>query len=680
MKKTIYWLLMVMLLAFSGVIHAQTTPWYGYARTCFNEENWLHKFITFSAQNPNEVQEVSETLPEIWAATYLDGFVWFVTTTKSLCKAPFNEETHTIGSYETVVPLLEQYNLIIDMSYNPIDGMMYYLCQDSQFNSNLKRSSLATPSQIEALGEFNVKLWTLAINSQGQAYGVSYEGGNLYQVNLTDATTTLVGPTGKDVWYTQSMAFDLNTDELYWAQFSTYNDHGFYQVDTQTGLATTLGEISNNGTQLTGLFMIPETTPDPIAEIIDFETGDFSQYPMVNDANHPWIIMEGGSWNSQYCMRSGNQGIPSSTSTIEATAQYENDGFLVFDAQCMGEGSHFDKCCFYIDGEKKFEYGDNVGSIYRSYHYSIPAGTHTFKWEYTKDDSVDPAGDFFAVDNIEMGYGTCCKQPDCIAVETTPSSATVNWNGYSDTYTIRYRPNSNNDWTEVVEGITENTYTIHNLPEGRYVFEVKSDCVGTGDWYSDFFNMESPIIREIYVENYSAPVWGEHPDFEMNVPSNAHYTITSTNWRFVGSNIITMEPSDVFNREDGYYYMSIRFSSASGYTFNPDLTVYFNGANLDYHFGMVEDGGNSYLAYTIDYYLYDPTSVSEQTENIGIWPNPASNTLHLDDAEGKIVRVYDNTGRIVLQERYQGCLDVSTLSTGIYVVSVEGNSMRFMKK
>ena len=154
MKKVLHVLMTVVLMGFFGIATAQNTQLYGFARTCFNGENWQNKFITFTAQNPNEVQAVSETLPELWAATYLDGYVWFVTQTRSLCKAPFDSETQTIGAYETVVPSLEPYNLYIDMAYNPVDGMMYYLCQDSQYYSYLKRSNLATPSEVEVVGSF----------------------------------------------------------------------------------------------------------------------------------------------------------------------------------------------------------------------------------------------------------------------------------------------------------------------------------------------------------------------------------------------------------------------------------------------------------------------------------------------------------------------------------------------
>ena len=297
MKRLLHaWMIVILTVVF-GTANASTANWYGYALYTSNGADWQNHFVSFNMQNPAAVQSASETLPTIWAATYLDGYVWFVTQTRSLCKAPFDPETQTIGAYETVVPSLELYNLYIDMAYNPVDGMMYYLCHDSQYNMYLKRSSLATPSEVEVVGSFNVRMWTLAINAQGRAYGVAYEGGNLYEIDLNTAATTLVGPTGKEVWYTQSMAFDFDTGELFWAQFATTNDHGLYQVNTETGVATSLGDIGQ-GTQLAGLFMVPQPTP-PEPEIIKeirlegFSApvwGEHPNYDMYVEDDEPYTL------------------------------------------------------------------------------------------------------------------------------------------------------------------------------------------------------------------------------------------------------------------------------------------------------------------------------------------------------------------------------------------------------
>ena len=308
MKRVLRVWMTVVLTAIFGLANASTANWYGYALYTSNGANWQNHFVSFNAQSPDAVQAASEALPTVWAATYLDGYVWFVTQTRSLCKAPFDEETQTIGAYETVVPALEQYNLYIDMAYNPQDGMMYYLCHDSQYNMYLKRSNLATPSEVEVVGSFDVKMWTLAINAQGRAYGVSYEGGNLYEIDLNNAATTLVGPTGKEVWYTQSMAFDLDSGELYWAQFATTDDHGLYQVNTETGAATSIGEIGH-GTQLAGLFMVPQSTlpePEIISEIYlegfsEPVWGEHPDYDMYVDHDAPYSLI-GLTWHYVYGM------------------------------------------------------------------------------------------------------------------------------------------------------------------------------------------------------------------------------------------------------------------------------------------------------------------------------------------------------------------------------------------
>ena len=137
--------------------------------------------------------------------------------------------------------------------------------------------------------------------------------------------------------------------------------------------------------------------------IIDFEPGDFSQFGFQNNGSYPWVVVSAETMDgSVYCMRSGNQGIASTTSTITATYTFPNSGSIRFDARCMGEGSSsymWDKCTFKIDGETQFTYGAQY-TEWNFYGYNVSAGSHTFTWSYSKDSSVNPTGDAFFVDNI----------------------------------------------------------------------------------------------------------------------------------------------------------------------------------------------------------------------------------------------------------------------------------------
>lgn len=679
MKKSLHLFLTTLLIAFFGVVQAQNTQWYGYAYGSFGNDSWTNKFISFDTQTPNSVQTVSGSLPQIHAATYVDGYVWFVTSTRNLCKAPFNEETQTIGNYETVMQVLDQYRLFVDMAYNPMDGKLYFLCQDSQYNASLKCVSLAAPSQVESVGDFSVRLWTLAINGQGQAYGVAYEGGGLYQINLTNATTTLVGPTGKDVWYNQSMAFDLDNGTLYWAQLSTSNDHGFYQVNTQTGDATALGEIGVNGAQLTGLFMIPEPfVPQASSEVIDFETGDFSQFPFDNSFDIPWQIFEEGSGN--LCMRSGNREQHSTTSSIEATCNFPESGFIYFDGKCRGEGTGtlHDKCRFYIDETLQFEYGAN-GSVWNSYTFEVTAGTHVFKWEYAKDANVNPEGDYFAVDNIMFATGSPCMAPTNLTVAMNLTDATISWNGNAASYTLRFKLVSDSEWI-TVPGITENIYYLLDLAYGEYVLEIQSDC-DEGNWTSVTFEVEPEptVINEIFILGFTAPVWGMHPDCELEVDPDAPYTMAEIEWhRYNDNGDVVVEQDDYFNLEDVAYYLYVLLSPKDGFVFDEHPMVYFDGDNSVFDLGS--PSYHDYRVYTIEYRVTNPTGIAEQTERLALWPNPASNTLHLEGVEGEMVRLFDNTGRMVIEQRYESQLDLSNLVPGIYAVNVAGRTMKFAKK
>ena len=118
-----------------------------------------------------------------------------------------------------------------------------------------------------------------------------------------------------------------------------------------------------------------------------------------NNSNYPWTIVDGH-------MQSGNAGVSNSTSSISVTVTFPVEGTVEFDAECMGEGTStiWDKCIFSMDNVQQFSYGANV-SGWNHYRFEVAAGEHTFTWTYSKDNSVNPTGDYFAVDNVVMVSG-----------------------------------------------------------------------------------------------------------------------------------------------------------------------------------------------------------------------------------------------------------------------------------
>ena len=133
-------------------------------------------------------------------------------------------------------------------------------------------------------------------------------------------------------------------------------------------------------------------------EVLNVAGGDIH---FISTGNYPWETVKEGS--RVYAM-SGNAGVHSSTSELTATVYVEQASILSFDFKAWGEGSstYWDKCSFYLDGVEVFAKGAYQNADWETFSVDLPAGVHTLKWAYSKDNSVNPEGDYFAVDNVAI--------------------------------------------------------------------------------------------------------------------------------------------------------------------------------------------------------------------------------------------------------------------------------------
>ena len=131
-----------------------------------------------------------------------------------------------------------------------------------------------------------------------------------------------------------------------------------------------------------------------VATLVDEDFAEGIPADWTNSSSYPWSVVDGH-------MESSNAGVASTTSSISLSVTFLVDGTIEFDAECMGEGTstYWDHCDFYIDEERMLYAGANV-SGWNHYSFEVAAGNHTFTWSYTKDSSVNPDGDYFAVDNV----------------------------------------------------------------------------------------------------------------------------------------------------------------------------------------------------------------------------------------------------------------------------------------
>ena len=263
----------------------------------------------------------------------------------------------------------------------------------------------------------------------------------------------------------------------------------------------------------------------------DFESDEIPTQ-FVNDPTYAWTVVADDIANSHY-IRSGNAGVHSSSSAISITVNCPADDTIEFDAECRGEGgsTYWDHCDFSIDDTRVLYAGANI-SGWNHYSFPVTSGTHTFTWSYTKDGSVHPNGDYFAVDNIflssteiiwgdpvsvvdaeytfsvldpETRYyvtvqGVCGEdlslethilsfttQPLCPAptelstIDVSTHSATLGWNGWNESSTTTVWQLSLNDDTTNLVTADNNSFTLPGLTPGTtYTVKVRANCGSDG--------------------------------------------------------------------------------------------------------------------------------------------------------------------------------------------------------
>ena len=234
----------------------------------------------------------------------------------------------------------------------------------------------------------------------------------------------------------------------------------------------------------------------------------------------PWKIWEENPNSGSYCIASDNYNEANTTATISLTATYEEDGTIEFYSRVSSESISYDYGTFFIDDVEKLREGGN-SNTWMHYVYEVSAGEHTFIWNYRKDGGVNGGEDRYYIDDIILRTNSIewitvnandtictltgltpetlykakvqsdcgsegvsnesevitfttlenCPQPKDIEVSNvTRYTATVNWTGDSESFTVSYRMNGGYDidFTEDFADETPVNYsaTTYYLPEG----------------------------------------------------------------------------------------------------------------------------------------------------------------------------------------------------------------------
>ena len=276
-------------------------------------------------------------------------------------------------------------------------------------------------------------------------------------------------------WQTYEVNLEPGTHTLEWSyqKDSSVNGAGDYFAVDNVALGEVIPETTPEPTTP------PEPTPEPpTAEELDNALNAAgSGIHFENDAAYPWRVFEDGE---RVYAKSGNAGVESSTSTITAEVEVESEGMMVrFDLIARGEGydaTDWDTCRLFVDGEMVMRYGSH-DEVWESFEYALTPGSHILQWQYKKDHSTNPQGDYFAVDNVEIVEGTPVE-PEVITEVAIEGFSSPLWgqhpnynvtvpegaNYYISEIMWQYADDLNEDYGQLYEDeYFDNEYAEYNL-------------------------------------------------------------------------------------------------------------------------------------------------------------------------------------------------------------------------
>ena len=238
-----------------------------------------------------------------------------------------------------------------------------------------------------------------------------------------------------------------------------------------------------------------ETVMSDLDRALNVEGGTIH---FTSTGNYPWFTVDDGE---RFYAQSGNAGVASSSSTVTATVEAAEGDIVMFDFMAWGEGTSWDVCTFAVDGTVVLSYGA-YDNDWETFMYGLTPGTHNLNWTYTKDSSVNPTGDFFAVDEVYVGEPIPVESIEASIENPVPVNRTkqIEWtvlptNAYNQEVTFVSDDesiatvNQNGVVFGVAEGETFVTVTSVENPDIFAVVEI--EVVDMGYFMSNIYGMDA---------------------------------------------------------------------------------------------------------------------------------------------------------------------------------------------
>jgi hypothetical protein len=258
-----------------------------YSTTGFTAEG----YITMDAANPASLSVITASQP-----TNFYGGAFIANDFEQhyvLASAGGNQPENTFGVIDTATGAFTSLGLVTgggtgtwtSMSWDHSTGTLFATRVPGAGSNNLYTID---PDTLEAdlVGSISggglgggAIIIAIAISPEGLMYGIDIDSNTLVAIDKTNGDAAAIGPLGVNPSFAQDMDFDPTDGTLYWAGYLGGGNSQIYTVNTETGAATSLGNVPNGNELLNFTIALPggaATCGDP-AEVpwlsVDVESG-----------------------------------------------------------------------------------------------------------------------------------------------------------------------------------------------------------------------------------------------------------------------------------------------------------------------------------------------------------------------------------------------------------------------
>ncbi len=383
-----------------------------------------------------------------------------------------------------------------------------------------------------------------------------------------------------------------------------------------------------------------------------------------------WLIYDTGAYEGNYCSGSSYTMGANLTSEMSISVTTTTADSISFYYKVSSE-ANYDKFHFYIDGTEKFNASGEVPWTRAA--YPVAAGTHIFRFTYSKDGSVSTGSDRAWVDNVALPHSaqeaTFRSDTVCVGQSYSVGNQTINTGA----------PGTGSATTTLAGGtMLLVDYTIL----GSMREDVYDTACSSYTWYGNTYTSSTEVEHTIS----SAGACDSTITLHLTIVGVANSVRTaqvcdSMYWNGMvftesGSYIDTIHGADGCDTVTGLQLTVNHSAYDTVYIHTESMNfVWFDSsytATGIYHYVLSTAQGCDSILTLILTFGDDPVPGTEgiddlEAAGLTLYPNPTAGQLNLGLAVSEVV-VYDMLGHELLRRSDVSTLDLSALQQGVYML------------